>query len=403
MDLAEWMDAYSGSNFVWYVKRLSGNDTLANGSHQAGPYIPKDFLFDIFPGLNRPQVKNPDIHFDISVDPHDDVRQVRAVWYNNRLHGNPKSGRNETRVTGFGGNSSALLNPDNTGALAIFSFTSSKESPLAECRVWVCEDRLEEDLVEDRVGPVEPGKGFAWPPKQSSLIAGVRRANCWLALAEIPPAWLTRFPTGAEIIQKAIELRNDRRLPVDKRILKRRECEFEIFRSVEEAVELPNITAGFSDIEGFISRAQTILQRRKARSGHSLELHAKVIFTEEQMIEGKHFSHQPESEAGKKPDFLFPSQSAYKDPSFPSDRLRMLAVKTSCKDRWRQIINEADRISEKHLLTLQEGVSEAQFREMCHARIKLVVPAANVRTFAEPIRPHLLTLESFISEVKAII
>ena len=50
----------------------------------------------------------------------------------------------------------------------------------------------------------------------------------------------------------------------------------------------------------------------------------------------------------------------------------MLAAKTTCKDRWRQIINEADRIKLKHLITLQEGVSEAQFREMQEAGVQRI-------------------------------
>jgi len=40
-DLTEWLDQHSGPEFIWYVKRLSGNDTLANKSHQVGPYIPR--------------------------------------------------------------------------------------------------------------------------------------------------------------------------------------------------------------------------------------------------------------------------------------------------------------------------------------------------------------------------
>ena len=32
----------------------------------------------------------------------------------------------------------------------------------------------------------------------------------------------------------------------------------------------------------------------------------------------------------------------------------MLAVKTTCKDPWRQILTEADHIGTKHLLTQQE-------------------------------------------------
>lgn len=189
-------------------------------------------------------------------------------------------------------------------------------------------------------------------------------------------------------------------LDPDRRLMKRRECEFEIFRSVEQATELPNITAGFTTVDDFVARAQTILQRRKARSGRSLELHTRTIFIEERLAEGAEFSHQPESEQGKKPDFLFPSEAAYKDTTFPADRLRMLAVKTTCKDRWRQILNEADRIPQKHLLTLQEGVSENQFREMLGAGVQLVVPAGLIDSFPGTVRPHLQTLESFIGDVR---
>ena len=64
-DLLEWLDEHGGPGFTWYVKRLSGNDTLANGSHQAGPYIPREILFRVLPALNRQDVKNPDVWFDL--------------------------------------------------------------------------------------------------------------------------------------------------------------------------------------------------------------------------------------------------------------------------------------------------------------------------------------------------
>jgi hypothetical protein len=105
-------------------------------------------------------------------------------------------------------------------------------------------------------------------------------------------------------------------------------------------------------------------------------------------------------ESGKRPDFLFPSQAAYEDPDFPTSRLRMLAVKTTCKDRWRQITREADRIEAKHLLTVQEGVSEAQFREMREADVQLVVPAGLHDAFPKSVRPYLITFESFIADVR---
>jgi hypothetical protein len=403
-ELLEWLDEFSPPAFVWYAKRLSGNDTLANGSHQAGPYVPREFLFRVFPDLNRRTIKNPDTRFDLYLDSHADHREVRAVWYNNRFHDNAaKRGRDETRITGFGGAASALLDPESTGALTLFAFRRVPAGEIADCHVWVCRHETEEDLVEDRIGPVEPGKYVIWPPPQAGLFdepVPSSRASCWLSDSEIPLAWRSRFPTGAEIIRRAVEMRSDAGLDPDRRLLRRRECEFEIFRSVEQAVELPHIVAGFPTVDAFIARAQTILQRRKARSGHSLELHARAIFIEERLVENSHFTHQPESEPGKRPDFLFPSAAAYHDASFPSDRLRMLAVKTTCRDRWRQILNEADRIPAKHLLTLQEGVSEAQFREMTQAGVQLVVPAGLFATFPKPVQPHLQTVESFIGDVR---
>lgn len=400
-DLVDWLDEYTGEGLVWYVKRLSGNDTLANKSHQAGPYVPKPVLFEIFPELNRPQDTDPDVWFDLYIDSHPDHRKVRAVWYNNKQRGKT---RDEARLTNFGGKQSALLHPDSTGALAVFVFVMVPGRGVSECHVWVCEHETEAELVEDRIGPVEPGQWRLWSPLHpftDDLFTAARQpTSCWLTPDQIPAAWAGRFPTGVEIINKAISLRNDSSLPPDKRLMRRRECEFEIFRSVEEAIELPLIKVGFDKIDDFIARAQTILQRRKSRSGLSLELHAKAIFLEENLAEGVDFSHQPESEAGKKPDFIFPTATAYADSSFPTKRLRMLAVKTTCRDRWRQILNEADRVKEKHLLTLQEGISESQFREMTGAGVRLVVPEPLMSKYPESVRPHLQSLESFIGDVR---
>lgn len=403
-NFSQWLDANSGSNVIWYVKRLSGNDTLASGSHQAGPYVPKEFLFRIFPTIDRTDIKNPDTHFDLYIDSHSDQRRVRAIYYNNRYHDTAASrGRDEARLTNFGGARSALLDPENTGALTIFAFRLDDRGHALDCRVWVCGSVSEEDLAEERVGPIEPGRYLVWSPGTAENVPQLiekTRANCWLNPAEMPAEWLQTFPSGSDIIRKTIEMRPDRKLSPDKRLQRRRDCEFQIFRSVEQAIELPKITAGFTSVDEFVIRAQTILQRRKARSGRSLELHTLEIFTEERLIEGQDFSHQPESDAGKRPDFLFPSEAAYKDTSFPEDQLRMLAVKTTCKDRWRQILNEANRIPVKHLLTLQEGVSLSQFKEMTEAGVRLVVPEALKDSYPEEIRPQLQSLENFIDEIR---
>jgi hypothetical protein len=405
-DLETWMNEFGRPGTVWYAKRLSGNDTLANETHQAGPYIPKEFLFQIFPQINNPQARNPDIHIDVYIDSHADHRQVRVIWYNNALDPNREArtrGRNETRITGFGGQASPLLNPDSTGSIAIFVFVLNDQGTVTECHVWLCDNELEEEMIEGRIGPVEPKLFIIWRPGVAGgLIAAAPSgvSPCRLARAQIPPQWLQRFPTGEEIVAKTRELRPDAALPVDQRLMRRRDCEFEIFKSVEEAVYLPRIAEGFPSVENFIALAQTILQSRKSRSGTSLELHTRDIFIEEALVANKHFSHRPMIEGNKRPDFLFPSTAAYNDGAFPQNRLRMLAAKTTCKDRWRQVISEADRIATKHLLTLQEGVSENQFREMTEAGVRLVVPTGLHDSYPDAVRPHLVSFESFIAELR---
>lgn len=401
-DFAAWMNDFTRPDVLWYVKRLTANDTLATQAHQAGPYVPREFLFGIFPSLNRQDAENPDVWFDLHIDSHTDHRRVRAVWYNNRLRGGT---RNEARLTNFGGRTSALLDPDSTGALTVFAFRKPAGEDAAECHVWVSRDEIEEELAEDRIGPVEPGRWLIWSPEHDiapDLFAPTQaaRASCRLLTDEIPAAWFATFPTGAEIIRKAVDLRPEVGLAPDERLIRRRDCEYEIFLSVEEAVELPAIRSGFGTIGEFVARAQSILQRRKARSGRSLELHAREIFLEEGLRENQDFAHGVESETGRRPDFLFPSQNLYRDPGYPESRLRMLAVKTTCKDRWRQVLNEATRIGTKHLLTLQEGVSVGQFREMTESGVRLVVPDGLTKSYPDEIRPELITFGSFIRDVR---
>ena len=396
-DISEWMNEVGSDDFVWYVKRLSGNDTLANGTHQAGPYISKEFLFRIFPSLKRKKARNPDIYFNLIIDSHADYRKVRAVWYNSKT-------RDEARLTRFGGRSSPLLDPESTGALVVFAFLLDAKREVKECHVWVCRHETEEEIVEERIGPVEPGKWKIWsvaPEDQvSSCLVSKTKTSCWLSPEEMPSDWLSTFPSPIDIIMKAVSLRPENGVNPDVRLLNRRECEYEIFRSVEEVIELPFIKKGFVNVQEFVAKAQTILQRRKARAGRSLELHVKEIFTEEGFKEDVDFSHQPVSDPGKKPDFLFPSGDAYRDGSFSVSKLRMLAVKTTCRDRWRQVINEADRIKVKHLLTLQEGVSENQFREMSKADVKLVVPEKLIHLYPKTVQPHLQNFESFIGDIR---
>ncbi len=403
-ELVAWIEVHSTSSGLWFLKRLSANDTLANDAHQAGPYIPKQLLFEAFPTLYRRDVLNPDARFEAFIDSHNDQRTARAIWYNNRLFGKT---RNEARITNWGGASSPLLDPENTGSVAIFAFGRPVDGQPGDLHVWVCRNTQEENLIEDRLGPIEPGVQALWRPstgtvsRRSDPIA-VDGLPCRLEPEQIPRSWLERFPTGAEIVAETLKRRAASGRCADERLMLRRACEYELFLSLEEAIEGPKIAKGFSSIEAFVEHAQSILQRRKSRSGRSLELHTAAIFSEERLVEGIHYSSQPESDAGKRPDFLFPSETAYKDPAFPRERLRMLATKTTCKDRWRQIISEADRIPVKHLLTLQEGVSAPQLAEMSAAGVRLIVPEPLMSKYPSSVRDNLISLSAFLDELRSL-
>lgn len=396
-ELLTWMEQVTGPEWVWYVKYLSGNDTLANGTHQAGPYVPKDLIFALFPSLKEAREENPRAEFGALIDSHNVAVWATVIWYNNRLRGGT---RNECRITNWGGSASPLLDPESTGSLCVFAFHKPDRRDVDVCQVWLCRTPQEEELVLDRAGPIEPGVGRvhrAGDRQLSLLDERIPDSPCSLSDRELKVEWLLEFPEAQQIVQIAVSrLPSATRHSPDERLLARRECEFEIFRSIEKAAVLPRIKEGFATVDLFVDFANIVTNRRKARSGASLELQTRRVFDEEKLP----YSHDEVSENRKRPDFLFPSAEAYRDAKRAPATLRMLAAKTTCKDRWRQILNEADRIDVKHLLTLQHGVSIHQFKEMQDAKVQLVVPAKLISKYPEPLHDKIMTLSQFIESTR---
>lgn len=390
--LRKFLDLHAFDNDVrWWIKRLSANDTHQTQSHQAGLYIPKRAAFGVLPELPDLPEDNPRVPIDAEIVSHHYTATVNAIWYNNKYRGGT---RDEVRITGWGGLASPMLDSESTGAATAFAVGG--ESGARWCKVWICENEDEADFLEERFGEIEPGRGVLFPPVAAELAA----TGCGLEDDEIPLAWANHFPSPHDILEKSLSMRPQfTRMPVDKRLVRRRQCEYELFLSIESATWLPRVRGGFESVEDFVGVAQTILQRRRSRSGKSLERHLRLIFAESNLIEGQDFDEQVETELGKTPDFIFPSETAYRDECYDESALRMLAVKNTVRDRWRQVLDEADRIDSKHLLTLQEGVSEKQYTQMKDAGLKLVVPAPLQKHYPEPVRGELLTLQAFIQEV----
>lgn len=394
--IQEFLDSIESQGAYLFAKRLAANDTLATKAHQAGAYIPKGVAFELFPSLSASPEKNPRVEFDAEVVSHGhDPKVVNIIWYNNKT-------RDECHITRWGGASSPVMDPESTGSLCLFGFLGAAGRDSEHCNIWLCSDPEEEEEFERRFDIVEPGTPLFL---DFTLRSQIRRQSeiKYVLPSENLTLWkgsddAAEFPTGKELIDFIVQKYPDTaKLSPDKRLLRRRDLEYAEFRRLEKAVVMPRVKDGFDGVDQFVDYANSVTNRRKSRSGKSLELHMVKILEEE----GVHdFAHDKVTEGNKRPDFIFPSIAAYNNPDFPDKNLRMLACKTTCKDRWRQVIDEAPRIPLKHLLTLQQGVSENQYVQMQEAGIRLVVPKGLHSSYPMAIRHHLESVDGLISQLR---
>ena len=176
-----------------------------------------------------------------------------------------------------------------------------------------------------------------------------------------------------------------------------------LFRRLERKVVSSRIQAGFNndlgtDVDGFISFSLSVQNRRKSRMGHSLENHLAAVLRAHDIryVRGAVIEHN------NKPDFLFPDLATYlAAPREGDPQLAMLGVKSSCKDRWRQVLAEAEKISRKHLLTLEPGISIPQTNLMEVSNLQLVVPRPVHSSYSNIQQGWLWSLNDFIREVRA--
>jgi hypothetical protein len=219
----------------------------------------------------------------------------------------------------------------------------------------------------------------------------------------IEPYFEKGFPTTKEfstLARKSIKDLNPIEQP-DLALVKWMEQEEKLFKRLERYFVQERLEKGFfisreNDVEDFIKFSLSVHNRRKARVGYALENHLQEIFNQN----GINHSRGTATENNSKPDFLFPSISNYKDHNFPVSNLTMLGVKSTCKDRWRQVLSEASKIKIKHLLTLEPGISENQTSEMQSSNLRLVLPQPLHETYNLSQRTWLINLEEFITVVR---
>lgn len=174
-----------------------------------------------------------------------------------------------------------------------------------------------------------------------------------------------------------------------------------MFRRLERRIVSGRIAEGFGtggriDVDGFLKYSLQVQNRRKSRMGRSFEHHLAAVFRALDLT----FEAQVKTEQGNTVDFLFPGGAAYHDPAFPADHLTMLAAKSTCKDRWRQVLPEASKIWPKHLITLEPAISAAQLDQMRAERLQLVVPLRLHETYERKQAEWLMTTVDFVGLVR---
>lgn len=305
------------------------------------------------------------------------------TWYG-------KATRHEYRLTRFG-RDFPYLNEDAVGNLLVLIPVT-----LHEFRAYVLD--IEEDIEEVQAalgvevietwGVYEFGREFA--ETESECIDRYFREFA---------AVVDSFPSGKDFSAKTRKALIDCMehyvsQSADKKLIKAIESEYTLFRLIERRLCEPQIHRMFATVDDFLKTAASIMNRRKSRAGRSFENHVAYILRDAKIP----FDIQPAIDG--KPDIVIPSVNAYHDSNYPIDRLFILGLKTTCKDRWRQVLNEGRRVQRKHLMTLQRGISANQLGEMVAADVSLIVPKALHRDYPSDSKMELLEVDSFIEHVR---
>lgn len=362
------------------LKFISANDVGETGSHQYGFYLPKDVwqLYSPHPPTDGELQK----HW-VGVRWQGEFETDSCVtWYGRRTRSEyrfTRFGRGFPFLTGYHIGSLLVLVPEKIDRFLCFVLDTESDIEDIQANLglkvvgtWAVYGELDRKVADEQACVDQRLTQFA--------------------------AKLSAFPGGEEMSEETRDalaccIPDFASLSPDDRLLRYVESEYCLFKLVERQITLPFVKGGFKSIDDFITLANSVLNRRKARAGRSFENHVEYLLKETRIP----LDVRPNVDG--KPDFIFPGKKEYDDPEFPSDRLVMLGLKTTCKDRWRQVLNEASRIPRKHLLTLQPAISCAQIEEMMAANVTLIVPKPLHGLYPKVCRKKLLTMSDFMSEV----
>lgn len=376
------INAIQRSKKAW-CRYITANDTGQTGGHQSGFYVPKCAAPLLFDELGR---KGENKEKTVSILWQDDFYTTSRMKYYGQ------GTRNEYRITRFG-RDFPFLNDEYIGSLLILSKMTDSDYV---AYVLSSDDDIDGFYAYFNLSPNETNQlitaGGTDPDKKLEMFFQEHVCE------------LDDFPTTLQMsslaqlnFNKAHSIsKYDFIKSPDSLLLSWLDAEYRLFRLIEEKIYSGKLKNAFESVDEFVRIANEVLNRRKSRAGKSLEHHLSELFSKNDLV----FEEQALTEGKKRPDFLFPNSSCYHNFEFPAKDLVVLGAKTTCKDRWRQVLSEADRVEEKYLFTLQQGISLSQLKEMSDAKLTLIVPKPYIQSFPKAYQNQLKDLSEFIGIVK---
>ncbi len=364
------------------LKFISPNDAGITGTHQCGFYLPKP-VWEMYAGFGPRKGRNDEAEVHIQWQGGQIVTQSRVKWYG-------KETRSEYRLTRFG-KGFPFLTQESVGDMLVL-IPESHEA----FKAYVLDN--DEDIEDIQAALGVEVTGF-WGVYEEGKPRVETESQCLERRFREFVKDLDDFPTGAAFSQEALAslrecIERFDRLNADRTLVRCVDTEYKLYRLAERQICQKDILRVFKDVDDFLTTASSIMNRRKSRAGRSLENHFEYLL---HRAEIPYVVRPPQVEG--EPDIIIPSVDAYHDEDYPANKLFMVGVKTTCKDRWRQVLNEATRIREKHVMTIQQGISKKQLNEMKKVGVQLIVPTDFHKQYP-PSDMRLLEVEEFIGLVR---
>lgn len=368
-----------------YCKFISANDSGATGGHQSGILISRSAEEMLFSEkLADHNILKRAVHIKWQGD---FTTESSFTYYRSK---------GEFRITRFGRDFPFLV-PAQTGALFVLTRQDADDY---SAFFLDTDDEIDTFLNAFCMSPTETNRLI----DPHRIVPETREQ---MAIQEFIANLDVDFPTSGAMSEAARMIQHqifnhaeEVRTNPDKKIIAWTNTEFALFRALEDARYGNRVREGFPSVDEFVDMANMVMNRRKSRAGKSFENQLSAIFDGNDIT----YTAQAITEGNKRPDFLFPSADAYHDATYPVDRLVSLAAKTTCKDRWRQVINEANRLRNrpKFLCTLQQGISPAQMDEMQEENVTLVVPRSFIGYYPADRRDRIWTVAKFVQYIREI-